>query len=93
MTATHSNHTVYNVNYHFVWCPKYRHSFRSKIEEPLAASFRTICEEYDYEIETLHIAPDHIHLFLSAHPKHAPVKSSGRSRASPPGRCGSSTNR
>jgi putative transposase len=72
MTATHSNHTVYNVNYHFVWCPKYRHSFLANIETSLDTSFRSVCEEYGYEIESLHIVPDHVHLFLSAHPKHAP---------------------
>ena len=26
MGETRSNQTVYNINYHFVWCPKYRHS-------------------------------------------------------------------
>ncbi|TKX56787.1 transposase, partial [Halorubrum sp. SP9] len=26
MGEKRSNHTMYNVNYHFVWCPKYRHS-------------------------------------------------------------------
>jgi putative transposase len=32
-----------------------------------------VCDEYeyDYEILSLHISPDHVDLFLSAHPKHA----------------------
>jgi len=85
-----SNHTVYNVNYHFVWCPKYRHAILEPIEDSLEASFRDVCDDCDYEIlsstenrrfsgsreteslERLHISPDHVHLFLSAHPKHAP---------------------
>ena len=29
-------------------------------------------DQYNYEILSLHISPDHVHLFLSAHPKHAP---------------------
>jgi putative transposase len=35
-----------------------------------------VCDEYeyDYEILSLHISPDHVDLFLSAHPKHAPSK-------------------
>jgi putative transposase len=49
MGEKRSNHTGYNINYHFVWCPK-----------------------YGYEILSLHISPDHVHLFLSAHPKHIP---------------------
>jgi len=31
-----------------------------------------VCNEYNYEILSLHISPDHVHLFLSGHPKHAP---------------------
>jgi putative transposase len=90
MGEKRSNHTVYNVNYHFVWCPKYRHAILEPIEESLEASFRAVYDEYDYEIlsssenlrfsgsretpslERLHISPNHVHLFLSAHPKHAP---------------------
>ncbi len=69
---------------------KYRHAILEPIEDSLEASFRNVCDEYDYKIlassenrrfsgsretsslERLHISPDHIHLFLSAHPKHAP---------------------
>jgi putative transposase len=40
------------------------------IEDTLEASFRDVCDEY--EILSLHILPDHVHLFLSAHTKHAP---------------------
>ncbi len=72
MGGNRSNHTVYNVNYHFVWCPKYRHLILGVIENSLESSFREVCGNYDYEILSLHISPDHVHLFLSAHPKHAP---------------------
>jgi putative transposase len=72
MGEKRSNHTVYNVNDHFVWCPKCRQAILEPIEDSLEASFRDVCNEYDYEILSLHISPDHVHLFLSAHPKHAP---------------------
>ena len=89
MGETRSNHTVYNINFHFVWCPKsskaklcvprrisdpaqYRRSVLGEIEQSLEASFRAVCDEYNYEILSLHISPDHVHLFLSAHPKHSP---------------------
>ena len=55
-----------------MWCPKYRHAILEPIEESLEASFRNVCAKYDYEILSLHISPDHVHLFLSAHPKYAP---------------------
>ena len=67
-----SNHTVYNVNYHFVWCPKHRHPILGVIEDSLESSFREVCDDYNYEILSSHISPDHVHLFLSAHPKYAP---------------------
>ena len=72
MCEKRSDHTVYNVNYHFVWCPKYRHAIPEPIEESLEASLREVCDEYDDEILSLHISPDHVHLFLSAHPEHEP---------------------
>jgi putative transposase len=72
MGEKRSNHTVYNVNYHFVWCPKYRHATLEPIEDFLEASFRDACDKYGYKILSLHISPDHVHLFVSAHPKHAP---------------------
>lgn len=39
------------------------------IEDSLEESFRDVCDEYGYEILSLHISPNHMHLFLSAHPK------------------------
>ncbi len=72
MGEKRSNHTVYNVTYHFVWCPKYRQAILEPIEDSLEESFRDVCEKYGYEILSLHTSPDHVHLFLSAHPKHAP---------------------
>ena len=82
MGEKRSNHTVYNVNYPFVWCPKYRHAILEPIEESLEASFRDVCNEYDYEILSLHISPDHVHLFLSAHPKWFERRSLSSSRES-----------
>ncbi len=78
---------MYNVNYHFVWCrkskiycsqisdlrcPKYRHAILDSIKKSLETSFREVCDDYGYEIQSLHISPDHIHLFVSAHPRYAP---------------------
>ncbi|WP_119813792.1 IS200/IS605 family transposase [Halalkaliarchaeum desulfuricum] len=53
-------------------CPKYRHSVLDEIEQSLDTSFREVCNEYNYEILSLHISPDHVHLFVSAHPKNSP---------------------
>ncbi len=69
MDATRSNHTVYNINYHFVWCPRYRHSFLDRVAETLESEFHAIIQRNDYEFRSLHISPDHVHVFLGAHPK------------------------
>lgn len=74
MDACHGNHAVYAINYHFVWCPKYRHAMLDRIESSLEQSIRNVAERCGYDILSLHIAPNHVHLFLSAHPKHAPSK-------------------
>ena len=93
MGEKRSNHTVYNVNYHFVWCPKYRHAILEHIEDSLEASFRNLCDEYDYEILLLHISPDHVHLFISAIQSTPRARLCERSKASRHGRCGNNTNR
>jgi putative transposase len=93
MGGKQSNHTVYNVNYHFVWCPKYRHTILEPIDESPEASFRDVCNEYGYEILSLHISPDHVHLLLSAYRSTLRARLCERSRASRRGRCGNSTNR
>jgi putative transposase len=72
MEVRRGNHTVYTINYHFVWCPKYRYAVLDLIERSLERSIRGVSEQYGYDILSLHISPDHVHLFLSAHPKHAP---------------------
>ena len=72
MSIRRGNHTVYTINYHFLWCPRYRNAMLGKIESSLERSIRRVAERYGYDVLSLHIAPDHVHLFLSAHPKHAP---------------------
>ncbi len=64
---------VYNVNYHFVWCVKYRRKiFTGNIEDRLKQLFNEIANEKDFIIKTMEIMPDHVHLFVSAHPKYSP---------------------
>jgi putative transposase len=67
-----SNHVVYEINYHFL-CPKYRNSvLTGKVKDSVKKSFRETCEKYDYSISTSRVLPDHVHLFLSSHPKNSP---------------------
>jgi putative transposase len=64
----------YNINYHFVWCPKYRKPiFKGDLAEKLRLLLETICHTKKWEILELQIQPDHIHLFLSAPPYESPT--------------------
>jgi putative transposase len=64
---------VYNLHYHFVWCPKYRKAVLiGPVEDALRQLLREIAPTLDVEIEALEVMPDHVHLFVSAPPTEAP---------------------
>jgi len=70
----HTSSAVYNINYHIIWCPKYRKSILTgKIKDFLIEQLRTISAAKGYEILELEIMPDHIHLFISAPPFESPT--------------------
>lgn len=64
---------VYNINYHLVWSVKYRRKvLDSKIETRLKKILFEIADEKDFIIHEVEVCEnDHIHLFVSAHPKHS----------------------
>lgn len=65
---------VYNINYHIVWCPKYRRGIlRDKVESFLKSCLQTICETKKWELLEMEVMPDHIHIFISAPPFEAPT--------------------
>jgi len=69
-----SKHCVYDLKYHFVWIPKYRkRTFNNKMENRLKEVFQEIAEQYEFEIDTMEVMDDHVHLFLSVPPKYAPA--------------------
>ena len=70
---TKSRTCVYNVNYHIVWTVKYRHKILTgEIEQYLKEELLNIAKEKDFIIHAMECNEDHIHLFVSAHPKIAP---------------------
>lgn len=65
---------VYNINYHVVWCPKYRKPvLTGKIKEFLEEQIETIAETKGYKILEKRVMPDHVHLFLEANPFDSPI--------------------
>lgn len=70
-----SETSVHFMNYHFVWCPKYRRAILvDGIAQRLNDLVRTKCKELDGEVLSLSIASDHVHLFVKTNPRIAPNK-------------------
>jgi putative transposase len=64
---------VYDLGYHVVFCPKYRRAVLvGQVRDRLETLIRQKCAEHDWPIVALEIEPDHVHLFVKAHPKHSP---------------------
>lgn len=75
MAIKRAKHAVYDIKYHFVWIPKYRkHILTEQLKSRVEELFRAIAEQYDFEIDTMGIEADHVHIFLSAPPKYSPAK-------------------
>jgi len=64
---------IYNINYHLVFCPKYRKTILSGKTEFLKEVIETICLTKNWEILELQIMPDHLHLFISVPPMDSPT--------------------
>jgi putative transposase len=65
--------SVFNLHYHFVWCPKYRKSVLvGPVEQALKQMLAEKAEALDVEIESMEVMPDHVHLLVSAPPTEAP---------------------
>lgn len=66
--------TVSMVNYHFVFCPRYRRKIFliDGLEARFKALVAQICEQNDIEILAMECHIDHCHLFVNAPPSLSP---------------------
>lgn len=65
--------SVYTLNLHFVWCPKYRKPvLAGAVAERLKDLLHEKAATLDVEIKGLDVMPDHVHLFVACDPTHAP---------------------
>ena len=72
MTIKRVSHAVYDTKYHLVWAPKYRKwIMRGDLQESIKRYFEEISEAYGFEIDTMEIAGDHVHIFLSFPPRYS----------------------
>ena len=67
------SHTVYNIEYHFVWVTKYRYQvLRGEVAERTRELIRQSCLSRDMRIVKGHVSRDHVHLLVSCPPKLSP---------------------
>jgi len=72
MGLKRTSHAVYDAKYHLVWAPKYRKwILRDDIRDRVKEVFEEISRNHDFEIDTLEIAKDNVHIFLSFPPRYS----------------------
>lgn len=71
----HTNTTVSLINYHFVFCPRYRRKIFliPKVEELFKTLVKEKCKEMEIEIIAIECDKDHTHMFLNCLPTHSPA--------------------
>jgi len=69
------SHTVFQIEYHFVWATKYRyHVLRGEVADRCRELLRQSCLQRDLRIVRGHVSKDHVHLLLSCPPTLSPSK-------------------
>jgi putative transposase len=69
----HGRTCIYNVTYHVIWCVKYRQIILlNQIELRFKEILYAIAADKNFKIVVLETMPDHVHVFISAHPKISP---------------------
>lgn len=70
---TYGRGYVYSLQYHIVWCTKYRAKvLQGKIEEDAKKHLLQTAENLGITIDAMEVMPDHIHLLVSCKPQFCP---------------------
>lgn len=65
----HNKTSVVNINYHIIFCPKYRRKILvDGIDERLKEILKDAAEGMGCSIESMEVMPDHVHLYLKGSP-------------------------
>lgn len=71
MEITRGRGYVYSIQYHIVWCVKYRYPILTNvIEEDLINILNKIAEDNKFQILECNGDKDHIHLLVNCSPQH-----------------------
>ena len=73
MEYRYGSHTVFNIEYHFVWVTKYRyHVLTGDVALRVRELVRQSCEAFEIVIKSGVVSKDHVHILISAPPTMAP---------------------
>jgi len=73
MELRHSRHSVSALQYHFVIAPKYRKSLLvAGIDARFKEILYTLAKEKNWDVQSLEVMPDHVHMLIAADPKWSP---------------------
>ncbi len=73
MEYRYGSHTVYQIEYHFVWVTKYRYKvLTGEVAERVRELVRQTCEAFEIRIVKGVVSKDHVHILVSAPPTMAP---------------------
>ena len=71
MEVAHGRGYVYSIQYHIVWCIKFRHKIiTEQIENRLIEILNKIADDNGFQILECNIDKDHIHLLVNCSPQH-----------------------
>ncbi len=73
MDYRYGSHTVFNIEYHFVWVTKYRYQvLKGDVALRVRELVRQTCDIFEIRILKGVVSKDHVHLLVSAPPTMAP---------------------
>ena len=73
MEYRYGSHTVFNIEYHFVWVTKYRYKvLTGETALRVKELVRQTCDAFEIKIISGVVSKDHAHVFVSAPPTMAP---------------------
>ena len=73
MDYRYGSHTVFKIEYHFVWVTKYRYQLlRDEVGQRVKELVRQTCEAHEIRIIKGVVSRDHVHILVSSPPELAP---------------------
>lgn len=71
MDVTNGRGYVYSIQYHIVWCVKYRHKvLEGQVEKRLLELLKQIAVDNGFDILEINTDKDHVHLLINCSPQH-----------------------